>query len=238
MSSSSSYDNPANQNPMPGWNEPTPNEPEKPDSFTDIIDTLFNDCQKNQIAMHATIIDRVEKLYEELNTKLADLYSPVLHRCRNLRNERNDNLPRCVEQYLFDRLKHCMQTNPEFRFDPDDIDDLLSVHVGCPKLKTIHPYSDSTYNHQRLTLSISICLPSVAQDKATGYFIALTPKDAELYLFDKIDLDELNPEVSVGRRTLEFDFEYEYDDLVTEPDCTFSDWPTFPTRPITPTPDC
>ena len=211
---------------------------EKPDSFTDIIDTIFHDCEKNQIAMHKTIIDRVEKLYEELNDKLYDMYAPVLHRCRDLRTERNENLTRCVERYLLDKLTHCMQTNPEFRFDPDDINDLLSVHVGCPELKAVRPYSDSTYSYPKLVLSISICLPSVAQDKATGYFIALTPKDAELYLFDKLDLDDLNPKVSVGRRTLEFDFEYDYDDLTTEPESTFCDWPTFPTRPITPTPDC
>ena len=210
----------------------------KPDSkptipFDSALNTIIHQCERDQIKLYEELKPRVEAMYNDLNNKLLDMYTPVLAACCNMRDNRNHAVTQTVEQSLKSQLKRIIEHLEDITFDPDDLREHLFVHVWTPEFDTHHPYCDTTLaSYERLKMEIQVSFPTVAEDEATRKIIALTTTEYEDLILSFTPLHEQQSTVTRARDCITFNFEYVYNNLTIAPDSTYCDYPAFPTGPV------
>ena len=201
--------------------------------FDSAINTIIHQCERDQIKLYEEIKPRVEAMYQELNNKVLDMYTPVITTCRAMRSDRNRIVATTVEASLKYQLTEIIQNSEDITFDPNDLREHLFVHVWTPEFDTHHPYCDTELGgYERLKITIQVCFPAVAQDKHTGKIIALTTTEYEDLILSFTPLHEQARTITRCRDTITFDFDYVYDNLTINPDSKYCDYPAFPTRPV------
>lgn len=201
-----------------------------------MIEALLKNTEGSMKKSYREIEDEVAQLYNELNEKLDALYKPKVAESVDIVAKRDEILGQSIEDNLLIQFDKLLSNCRTYKYDPDAMEQSLSVRCGPIEWDSYNPYGDydsCMVMYYRMTASIIVSFPSVA---ISSYEIAGPVAPTDKFIQDNyIDgscLNDAEPEEVIRNpRQVIFKFKYVVNDTEVTPDSYFCTLPAFPTRP-------